>query len=49
MKGIILNDYMQNIYFGFDDFYFFLKKVLWIIIIIAIEACVAIDTNKKIK
>jgi len=29
--------------------FFFLKKVLWIIIIIGIEACVAIDPNKKIK
>jgi len=26
MKGIILNDYMQNIYFGFDEFLFFLEK-----------------------
>jgi hypothetical protein len=28
-------------------FNFFWKKVLWIIIIIAIEACVAIDTSQK--
>ncbi len=28
---------------------FFGKKMLWIIIIIAIKACVAIDTSKKIK
>jgi hypothetical protein len=49
MKGIILNDYMQNIYFGFHDFIFFWKKVLWIIIIIAIKACVATSTSKKIK
>jgi hypothetical protein len=26
MKGIILNDYMQNVYFGFDDFILFLEK-----------------------
>jgi len=49
MKGIILNDYMQNIYFGFDEILFFWKKVLWIIIIIAIKACVATNTSKKIK
>ncbi len=50
MKEIILNDYMQNIYFVFDEFYFvFGKKVLWIIIIIAIKECMTIDTSKKIK
>jgi hypothetical protein len=49
MKGIILNDYMQNIYFGFDEILIFWKKVLCIIIIITIEACVAIDISKKIK
>jgi len=27
MKGIILNDYMQNIYFGFDEIIFFWKIV----------------------
>ncbi len=26
MKEIILNDYMQNIYFVFDEIYFFLEK-----------------------
>jgi hypothetical protein len=26
MKGIILNDYMQNIYFGFDEIFLFLEK-----------------------
>jgi len=26
MKGIILNDYMQNIYFGFDEIIFFVEK-----------------------
>jgi hypothetical protein len=26
MKGIILNDYMQNIYFGFDDLFIFGEK-----------------------
>ncbi len=41
MKGIILNDYMQNIYFSFDEIKFFWKKVLCIIVIIAIQACVA--------
>jgi hypothetical protein len=40
---------MQNIYFGFDEIYLYKKKVLWIIIIIAIKECVAIDTSKKIK
>jgi hypothetical protein len=30
-------------------FNLFWKKVFWLIIIIAIEACVAIDTGKKIK
>jgi hypothetical protein len=30
-------------------FKFVWKKVLWIIIIIEIEACVAIDISKKIK
>ncbi len=49
MKGIILNDCMQNIFFALMNFIFFGKKVLWIIIIITIEACVAIDTSKKIK
>ncbi len=49
MKGIILNDYMLNIYFGFDETYFFWEKMLWKIIIIAIEACVGIDTSQKIK
>jgi hypothetical protein len=37
MKGIILNDYMQKIYFGFDEFIFFGEKMLWKIIIIAIK------------
>jgi len=49
MKGIILNDYMQNTYFGFDEINVFWKKVLWIVIIIAIKTCVAIDTSKKLK
>jgi hypothetical protein len=35
--------------FGFDEIKCFWKKVLWIIIIIVIEACVAIDSSKKIK
>jgi hypothetical protein len=26
MKGIILNGYMQNIYFGFDEILIFLEK-----------------------
>ncbi len=38
---------MQNIHFGFDEIYFFWKKMLWIIIIIGIKACVAIAINKK--
>jgi hypothetical protein len=49
MKEIILKDYMQNIYFGFDEFVFKKKKVLWIKITITIKACVAINTSKKIK
>ncbi len=47
MKKIILNGYMQNIHFGFDEILCFLEKVLWIIIIIRIKACVAINTSKK--
>jgi hypothetical protein len=45
MKKIIFNDYIQNIHFGFHEISS--KKVLWIIIIIGIKACGAIDTNKK--
>jgi hypothetical protein len=35
MKEIILNDYMQNIYFGFDEFLFFLElKHVWQVILV---------------
>jgi hypothetical protein len=36
MKQIILNDYMEYIYFGFDEINVFGEKVLWTIMIIAI-------------
>jgi hypothetical protein len=34
--------------FGFDEIVFG-KKMLWIIIVITIKACVAIDISKKVK
>jgi hypothetical protein len=37
MKVIILNEYMQNIYLGFDEFKIIWQKVLWKIIIVVID------------
>jgi hypothetical protein len=37
MKVIILNEYMKNIYLGFDEFKIIGQKVLWKIIIVVID------------